>query len=539
MDAGIKGYLAFVLHAHLPYVRHPEYPSFLEERWLFEAITETYIPLLKAFTRIAADGVPFRVTLSLSPSLLAMLEDPLLQERYEAYLNKALELAERELERTRAEPHFHHLAEFYWNWFADSRDVYVNHCQRRVGKAFQQLHERGVVELITTAATHGLLPLLSATPKAVAAQVITGLDYFASVFGFRPQGMWLPECGYYPGLDELLAQEGLRYFILESHGIDHASTTPFYGVYAPLFTPTGVAAFGRDQGSTKQVWSARDGFPGHPDYREFYRDIGHDLPLDYIQPYIEGDVRVDTGLKYYRITGPTAWKEPYFPATARERAAQHAHDFLHQRVSHVEYLDSVMETAPIVLAPFDAELFGHWWFEGPLWLDHVIRKTADQRVLALTTPSAYLDDHPVHQIATPSTSTWGHKGYFEAWLNNRTDWIYPQLHACSERMEQLANRYGKGRVARLKRRALNQCVRELLLAQSSDWPFIINNATAEEYAVRRVRDHVARFHHLADALENNTLDAEELAALEWLDNPFPNADYRLFKGEGVVPDKTG
>jgi 1,4-alpha-glucan branching enzyme len=394
-----------------------------------------------------------------------------------------------------------------------------------------------VVELITTAATHGLLPLLAATPKAVAAQVQTGLDYFAGVFGFRPRGIWLPECGYYPGLEDLLAQQGLRYFIVESHGIDHASTTPFYGVYAPLFTPSGVAAFGRDQGSTKQVWSARDGFPGHPDYREFYRDIGHDLPFDYIQPYIEGEVRVDTGLKYYRITGPTAWKEPYYPTTAGERAAQHAGDFLHQRASHVEYLDSVMETAPIVLAPFDAELFGHWWFEGPQWLDFVIRKAAfDQGALELTTPSAYLDRHPVHQTGTPCTSTWGHKGYFEAWLNNRTDWIYPQLHGCSERMEHLANRHGQGKVAALTRRALNQCVRELLLAQSSDWPFIINNATASDYAVRRVKDHVARFHHLADALDNNTLDAEQLAALEWLDNPFPNADYRLFQGEREAVD---
>jgi 1,4-alpha-glucan branching enzyme len=524
-----KGYLAFVLHAHLPYVRHPEYDSFLEERWLFEAITETYIPLIKFLGRLVEELIPFRMTVSISPTLLAMMEDPLLRERYSVHLSGLIELSEKEMERTRHDPHLNYLAEMYHRLFTEAQEIFESN-HRRLSSPFKKFHECGAIELITTSATHAVLPLFASQPRAVASQIATGLSYFERVFGFRPRGLWLPECGYYPGLDELLGKEGIRFFILESHGIEHADTNPFYGVYAPLFAPSGVAAFGRDRASTKQVWSAREGFPGDPVYREFYRDIGYDLDFGYIQPYIAGNTRIDTGIKYCRVTGPTAWKEPYYPDAARERAAQHAGDFLHKRISHVEYLSSVMETMPVVVAPFDAELFGHWWFEGPQWLDFVLRKTVfDQEVLELITLSEYLDRHPVHQTGIPSSSTWGHKGYFEAWVNGKTDWIYPQLYECARRMESLVAHYQKGQIPTPVRRALNQCLRELLLAQSSDWPFIINAGTSAEYSVRRIKDHVARFHFLADSLENGSVNLEYLSALEQIDNIFPDADCRPFQ----------
>jgi 1,4-alpha-glucan branching enzyme len=466
-----------------------------------------------------------------------MMEDPLLQERYVSHLSGLIELTERELDRTRHDPHFHYLAGFYNGLFREARDIFAEQSEGRLSSAFRRFHERGVVELITTTATHALLPLYASQPGTVSAQIVTGLDYFESVLGFRPKGIWLPECGFYPGLDEMLVREGVRFFMTESHGIEHASVAPVYGVHAPLYTPLGVAAFGRDRGSTREVWSAREGFPGDPAYREFYRDIGHDLDFDYLRDYMAGSVRVDTGIKYYRTTGPTAWKEPYHPDVARERAAQHAGDFLRKRVGHVEYLSSVMGTPPIVLAPFDAELFGHWWFEGPQWLDFVIRKAAfDQDVLELTTLSGYLEDHPVQQAGTPCTSTWGHKGYFEAWLNGKTDWIYPQILECGRRMLGLCERYEEERIPALARRALNQCAREIFLAQSSDWPFIINNGTSTEYAVRRVKDHVARFRYLAESLEGNSVDEEYLSVLEEIDNIFPQVDYRIF---GQRNDRSG
>jgi len=526
-----KGYLAFVLHAHLPWVRHPEYDAFLEERWFFEAVTETYIPLLKFFRQLVEERVNFKLTLSISPSLLAMLEDELLQERYRDHLQKLIRLAEREQDRLAHDGHLKWLAGIYRDLFRQALDIYTEF-DGRLCTPFRKLHERGVLELITTSATHGVLPLLAAQPKTVEAQVVTGLDYFESVFGFRPQGMWLPECGWAPGLDTLLRREGIRFFFVESHGVDHASVRPLHGVYTPIYTPAGVAAFGRDRASTKEVWSAEEGFPGDPDYREFYRDIGHDADFHYIQSAMGGDVRSDTGLKYFRITGPTPHKEPYNPDVGRDKAALHAAVFLDKRVSQVEYLHSVMGVPPIVTAPFDAELFGHWWFEGPQWLDFVIRKASfDYDDVELTTLSGYLDRHPVHQVAQPATSTWGHAGYFETWLNSSNDWIYDHLIECGRRMQGLAERHGRGRVAPLHERVLNQCVRELLLAQSSDWPFIISNGTSAEYATRRVKDHVSRFHTLADALDNDRVDQEALSVLEYLDNLFPDVDYRLYRGD--------
>ena len=523
-----KGNLAFVLHAHLPFIRHPEYDSFLEERWLFEAITETYIPLIQVCERLVAEGVRFRLTVSISPSLLAMLEDPLLQERYRNHLGKLIALSESEQERLRDDAPLRRLATLYHRRFHEAQSVFAG-CGGRLSTLFGRLHAAGAIELITTTATHGILPLLSALPKAAEVQLTTGLDYFAEVFGFRPRGLWLPECGWAPGLDALLHREGLRYFFVESHGIDHASVTPVYGVYAAIFTPQGVAAFGRDQASTKEVWSAEEGFPGDPDYREFYRDIGHDLDFAYIQGVLGGDIRADTGLKYYRITGQTEHKQPYDAEAGRAKAALHADVFLKKRIAHVEHLNTVMEMPPIVVAPFDAELFGHWWFEGPQWLDFLIRQaTAQQDVVELTTASDYLRRHPVQQVGDPCTSSWGNAGYFDTWLNDRNDWIYNELMECGRRMEGLAARHGCGEPPAPVRRALNQCVRELLLAQSSDWPFIITAGTAAAYAARRVRDHVSRFHYLANAVEAGAIDAEHLAALEYADNIFPNADYRRF-----------
>jgi len=203
--------------------------------------------------------------------------------------------------------------------------------------------------------------------------------------------------------------------------------------------------------------------------------------------------------------------------------------FIDKRLAHAEYLHSVMETPPIIVAPFDAELFGHWWFEGPQWLDFVIRKAAfDQDTLELVTLSRYLDRHPVHQTGDPGTSTWGHAGYFDTWLNHGNDWIYNHLIECGQRMEGLATRHNQDNISASTRRALNQCARELLLAQSSDWPFLITNGTSAEYAERRVRDHVSRFHYLANAIERNDIDEEYLSTLEYVDKIFPNADYQHY-----------
>ncbi|MBN2057068.1 DUF1957 domain-containing protein [bacterium] len=525
----MKGQLSFILHAHLPFVRHPEYQDFLEERWLYEALTETYIPLIHVFEGLERDHVPFRITMTLTPSLLCMLQDGLLQERYSRHVRKLIELTERELERTAGDPALHRLAGMYNQRFELCRHTFEERYGRDLTTAFKGFQDRGGLEIITCAATHAFLPMLSGYPNSVRAQLRAAADHYRRSFGRNPSGIWLPECAYYKGLEALVAEQEIRYFILENNGILMAEPPPVYGLYAPVFTPAGVAAFGRDVESSKQVWSSKEGYPGDVRYRDFYRDVGFDLDFDYIKPYINPDgIRIHTGVKYYAITSADLGdKRPYDPHAAYEAAVMHAGNFQFNRERQVEYLLTVMDREPIIVCPYDAELFGHWWFEGPLWLDLVIRKlSCDAQRLRLSTPLDYLERQPTNQMAWPNPSSWGAKSSYEVWLNHGNAWIYPHVHAASERMAMLADRFREP--GDMQRRALNQAAREVLLLQSSDWPFIMTTGTAVDYAVKRIKVHTARFTRLRDMLLNDTIDDAYLRAVEERDTIFPELDFRVF-----------
>jgi 1,4-alpha-glucan branching enzyme len=523
-----KGYLAIVLHAHLPYVRHPEHERFLEEEWFYEAITETYIPLVKVFRSLVDDGVDFRITMSLTPTLLSMMTDRLLQDRYVKHLDRLIELAGRERLRTEGDPAFQNLAHMYHALFSEARQIFVDRYGRDLTRAFREFSDMGKLEIITCGATHGFLPLMETNRVAVAAQIKVAVETHERVLGRRPRGIWLPECGYFPGLDEILKEEGIRFFIVDTHAILFGAPRPKYGVFAPIYTRSGVAAFGRDIESSKSVWSAEEGYPGDGAYREFYRDIGFDLDYEYIRPYLNGDgTRIGTGIKYYRITGATSNKEPYDPAAARQKAADHAGNFMFNREKQVEYLSGLMDRPPLVLSPYDAELYGHWWFEGPQWLDFLFRKVYhDQSTFKMTTPIEYLERFPKNQVVTPSMSSWGHNGYAEVWLNGSNDWIYRHLHKAAERMVEAAAE--RPHADGVERRALNQMARELLLAQSSDWAFIMKTGTHTSYAVKRTKDHLERFTRIWTQLKKNSIDTGYLEGIESSDNLFPSIDYRVY-----------
>ncbi len=524
-----KGYLALVLHSHLPFVRHPDHIEFLEEDWFYEAITGTYIPLIGVIERLYHENVPFRITLSISPTLAAMMADPLLQSRYLSHIERLIEFSQKELHRTEKDPAFHPLARMYFERFVHARYVFSDLYGGNLLKAFRTFSERGSVELMTCAATHGFLPLMSVNPNAVRAQIEIGAREHERHFGVRPNGIWLPECGYYPGLDAHLAACGIRYFIVDTHGLLHAAPRPKYGVYAPIWCRSRVAAFGRDTESSKQVWSANEGYPGDYAYRDFYRDAGFDLDLDYVRPYIHPDgIRIHTGIKYYRITGKGNYKEPYNRGWAMAAAAAHAGNFMFNRERQIEHLNGVMGKKPIIVAPYDAELFGHWWFEGPEWIDYLVRKVAfDQNTFRLTTPIEYLRENPKNQVATLSMSTWGYKGYNEVWLEGSNDWIYRHLHKAADRMVEMADRFPSAEG--LKRRALNQAARELLLLQASDWAFIMKTQTAVSYAIKRTTEHIAQFTRLYEEILSDRISDIYLKELEGRNNLFPEIDYRLYK----------
>lgn len=524
-----QGYLCLVLHAHLPFVRHPEFDDFLEEDWLYEAITETYIPLLDLFEQLENDGVDWRLTMSVSPTLAAMLADPLLQYRYVRKLDNLLQLAAKELDRTRWQPQFHCLAQMYHDRFLRCRQVFVNQYDHQLLSGFRRFLHSGKLELITCAATHGFLPLML-NDKAARAQIELGCREFERHFGRRPRGIWLPECGYRPGIDPMLCDSGIEYFFTDAHGVLFAEPRPKYGVYAPIICPdSGVAVFARDTESSKQVWSALEGYPGDFQYREFYRDVGFDLDFDYLRPHLhDTGIRSNLGIKYYKITGPTPHKQPYVRDDALRKAAEHAGNFMFNREKQVEWLYGVMNgRKPIVVAPYDAELFGHWWFEGPDWLNYLFRKICfDQNTIKTITVPEYLREEPRNQLSRPSFSSWGVKGYCEVWLEGSNDWIYRHLHEAADRMVELATQHPDA--DGVLRRALNQAARELMLAQSSDWAFIMKTGTMVAYAVERTRVHVLNFICLYEQIRRGDIDDDWLGKLEARHNLFPQIDYRLY-----------
>jgi len=521
------GYLAIVLHAHLPFVRHPEFEDFLEEDWLYEAMTETYIPLLLMMEKLKNENIPFRLTMSITPPLANMLSDEMLQSRYSKYLSNLESLIKKELARVGKNSQFRPTVELYKKRIAACRNVFEKF-SGNILEGFKKFQDEGFLEIITCTGTHGFLPLM--VEKACQrAQVRAAVADYREKFGKRPRGIWLAECGYTEGVDEILKENGIRFFFTDTHGILYGKPRPKYAVYAPVYCPSGVAVFARDVESSMQVWSAEVGYPGDYRYREFYRDVGHDLPYNYIKPHLHKDgVRRNIGIKYYRITGkvPLNKKQPYNPDWAAEAAESHAKHFLFCRKMQSEYLCSSLGRAPVVVSPYDAELYGHWWWEGPDFLYFLFREMAFQKEIKPITPSEYLGKFPQLQVMKPSPSTWGDKGYNEVWLNGTNDWIYRHLHYAGEKMVFWAGKIKNA--SGIKERILNQMARELLLAESSDWAFIMTTGTMVAYAHKRTKLHLKNFITLSEMLEKNKFNEKFLKTCEERNNIFPNIDYRVY-----------
>ncbi len=533
MKAKARSSIGFILNAHMPFVRHPEYPKFLEEDWLFEAISETYLPLLRKLKKLREEEIPFKLTMSLSPTLCTMLADPILQGRFTNYLRLHQELGEKEVVRCAIEnpdllPIVHKYLDQIKNNVKDYFEEY--HCNILVG--FNDLEESGHVDLITTAATHAFLPLYSEYPAAVNAQVELAVQSHINFFKRRPKGFWLPECGYYPGVEEYLKNEELSFFQLGAQALSLSETPVKRGNYAPIVTPSGVYGFARDFHLTNLVWSNVEGYPCDPLYREFYRDIGYDLPIEYIGPYIhEPEVRVFTGFKYFAITNKGNNKKHYDIEAASKRVKEHAQNFLFEVNKKTEKLETMIDRPPFYTLAFDAELFGHWWYEGLDWLEEVIRLTAASEKTILQTPLEYTIKYPQAQEVTPAFSSWGEGGYADVWTDGVNVWTYRHIHKAIERMEELAIRFPHQ--SSLKKRFLNQASREVLLSMASDWPFIIHNGTSTSYAKKRLTDHLKNFNVVYEHMCKNAVNTEWLVKSEKRDNIFPDIDYNLFDADCV------
>ncbi len=500
------GHVALVLHAHLPWVHHPEHARPLEERWLHEALWESYLPLLAMLDRLAHDGVRIALTVSISPPLAAMLADDVLRARFSAHLERTERLAAALAGSAALEPGARALMPFYQRRLAEVRAVW-DRIHGDVLAALRAHEQAGRIELMTSTATHAYLPGLLASPASIRAQLRLGLRAFAALSGLRPQGLWLPECAYDPRLGPELAAAGVGYTILDAHGIDLAHPRPPSGVLAPVLGPSGVAFFARDPEAARDVWSRQGGYPGDPAYREFYRDVGFDLPEGELLGELGPDgTRLMTGLKPYRITGPGPHKEPYDPETALTRAREHAHHFVAKREALARgrrrsrgRLFRRRSPPPILVAPFDAELFGHWWFEGPDFLEHVLRAldaSARDGYVSAITLGGYLERFPDVAVAEPAASSWGEGGFGAVWAGPESARLWRHVHHAERAVRSAvsARRHAEG----LASRALDQAIRELLLLESSDWAFMIRRGEMTAYAEERVRTHAHRAARLAE-----------------------------------------
>tara|TARA_Y100000589_G_scaffold13707_1_gene11074 strand:+ start:1110 stop:2699 length:1590 start_codon:yes stop_codon:yes gene_type:complete len=507
------GSLAFILHAHLPYVRKNETNS-LEEDWFFQALLECYLPLIKVLEKaLEVEPKNTKLTISLSPTLLSLFKSKDLQKKFPSWISTRIDLLKDLPKKEKDASMFllKNLKDQLINW---------EQCSGNIINRFKFLSEKGCLDIMTCAATHGYLPILRENPETVLGQIKTAIRHHKNIFNISPLGIWLPECAYYENLDKILFDCGIRYAVLDGHGILNSKPRPRYGVYAPICSQNGVAFFGRDSQSTLPVWSAREGFPGDSAYREFHKDLGWELPLSKLK---EKGISCNRplGLKFHRITNNSislGEKDFYSESSAKKKAEDHANSYLLQRSNQLKNLSNTAKFKPVLVAPFDAELFGHWWYEGPTFLKHIFKQSSKYQ-LKLTHLKELLSERPEIQICDPSPSSWGQGGYHNYWLNDKNAWIVPEITKAGSKFIKVNSKKFKNKAFI---RMLKQAARELLLSESSDWSFILRAGTTTELAKERIERHLSRFWKLIQIIEENKpIDFNFLENIEEEDKIFP------------------
>ena len=541
------GAFALVLHSHLPYVLTHDR---LEEEWLFEAVVESYIPLLYALSQLVSQGISPKITVGVTPVLLEQLADVRFVPRLSDYLDQKIRVAKEDQAffREKRESDRARLATLWEELYRRTALFFHENLSSDLIGAFRQLQKKGHLELIASAATHAYLPLLG-LDTSVRAQIVLGALCYQRHFHARPRGFWLPECAYRPasywtppidgiaglkpaaraGVDQILASADLRYFFVDARQL--AASPPRNQQHSPcrLYSLTGKAEghsspmtiFSRDFEATAQVWQHDGGYPGDPLYLEFHKK------------------QEKSGLRYWRITDRRASltdKQPYMPELAFAQVSTHAAQFaqvVRERLSN--HWRRTGERG-IVVAAFDTELFGHWWFEGPQWVSEVLRQLASVPEVTTTMCSEYLDAHPPQYTTQLQESSWGEGGDHRVWWQSATQPLWQDQYRAECDMRELSERVDNLQLDNQVKRMMRQCGRELLLLQSSDWPFMISTRNTPDHAQQRAALHYKNFQHcrrmVERCLENETIAEEEwrrLAAMEQQDAVFPDLDPRVFR----------
>lgn len=549
-------HFVLTLHSHLPYVlNHGRWPHGSD--WLCEAALDTYLPLLEVLLDLEKRAVPAPLTLGVTPVLANQLASPAFRKEMDSFFRQRLlacEEAPGSLQET-GDDELLPLVGFWRDRFQRFQGLWEEVGRDLVG-AFRRLQEAGRLEIISSAATHGFLPLLG-REESVRLQLAVGSAEHRRLFGRAPQGCWAPECAYRPGglwdpipgvsrardrkgLETHLHDAGFRFFFIDTHMAEAGDSLGWYGdvphgverfdaawegesrhdgtqhtrsahqayLVGDQDTGAGVTAFVREPQTSLQVWSRHHGYPGDESYLDFHK------------------IRWPGGLKFWRVTGPDSDlgdKGPYDPVGAGYRASDHATHF----AGFLGHIQRQQKAGPsgVAMAPFDTELFGHWWFEGVSFLGELFQRLPFREGIVPVTASQYLDSFPAHHTIRPLEGSWGAGGDFSMWLNEETRWTWDRLWPLEEAFWELAPTVSNSGEAR---DFLAHAGRQLLLAQSSDWQFMISTGAVPDYGKKRFNLHCDDLEALLEALRPGA-SAESLATarktirdLEKRDDLFPD-----------------
>lgn len=525
-----KAMVNLILQAHLPYIRHEENEHFFEEDWYYEALTESYFPLVRMFHRLEEKNTPYRITLVISPSLAEMLKDKTYSERFEIYLKNHIALGESEVKRLEQDEAMRSVANDILNKYKTVLSEFEAYGKEPLN-AFISLLKNGNAEIITSVAAHPFLPLYESRPALIKSGLTTAAKVHFITFKNYSKGIWFPDCGYYPGLDEILKKNVLesRYFYVSPTGFALSDKCIKRGCYAPVHTSSGLYAFALDMALRDYVTSSFTGYPGDDDYREFYRDIGFDLDIKYIRSFLPNMKESGfTGYKYYAVSGKRDDKKIYNAERAAQKTSIHADHFVSCIEKKAKDVSSLIDLPPIFNIAFDTELFGHWWSEGVEWLEKVLVNLSNSEDLVCATSSDYLDEfeNDVYDGVVVRSSN-AFNTYSYPYIDGENSCIQRSIFNAIDKVEDLSTRF-KGDKNPVKQRYIKQAVKEILLVTSSDWPQLIHNNTCTEYATMRINEHLGNINKICDLLSYGKSDTTWLVGVEKRFPLFEGIDYRTF-----------
>lgn len=529
-----KGVLSLVLLAHHPFTLSPSgkedqsgRPGFFPgDIPFFEALSQTWLPLLELLTRLEQDRVPFRIGIAVSPVLVSMLQDGQLLGRYLDYVDKKLEFGWKELERNAQNPQVEALSRYYYEMDMERRIFFLEQCESDIPGFLRHFEKLGRVELLSTAATCAFLPFYGSFPEVIRSQLETALIAHRRAFGKNPQGFWPPEFGWSEGLDAELASFGFTYALADPRSLVLGDPPALKGSFYPVKTPSGFVLLGRDYQSKNDAVSYVNSEKASETYRQYCGDAGFELTLRALRPFLgkEG-IRCSTGYRYHNMEG-RGEKRLYDPEAASALAKEQARSFLDGRISLLEEASRYMDEAPLSLCAFDSGFFGQAWPEGMVFLETLIREAAASEKITLLSPGSYVAGQANFQTTLPGFSTWREDGYAETWLDASNDWIYRHIFRSVERMLEMTERFPND--TGLKERALNQAARELFLVLGSDWPKMLYEGIRPDFAREQIKEALRNFTTIFESLGSNYISTEWLTGLEKRHNIFPFLNYRVF-----------